>query len=53
MLEMEDRKKKNPNGIRDEKYEFEMDMHWVGLTCRSDGAEEKIGKLENKATKAI
>lgn len=30
-----------------------MDIYWTGLTCRSYGAEEKIGKLENIATKTI
>lgn len=31
----------------------EIDVHWIALTCRSDGAEEKISKLEYIATITI
>lgn len=53
MLKTEDVKKKIKQNSEPEMKNAmsEMDIHWIGVTCRSYGAEEKMSKFENITTK--
>lgn len=47
MLKTEDVKTKQNSELEMKNAMSEMYIHWIGVTCRSYGAKEKMSKFEN------